>query len=96
VCAISIYASDGTWVIGQTSLQESVRWPALRAGQTCVGKVELKPLYLAPGDYRLCVGAYASDLSVMYALSDLHLSFSVRSDHPSWGLFYQPCRWIPF
>jgi hypothetical protein len=34
-------------------------------------------------------------LSVMYALSDLHLCFSVRSDHPAWGLFHQPCHWIP-
>lgn len=95
VFAISIYASDGTWLVGQTSLEDSVCWPGIQAGQTCVGKVELKPLYLSPGEYRMCVGAYTPDLSVMYALSDLHLCFSVRSDHPAWGLFHQPCHWIP-
>lgn len=95
VFAISVYASDGAWLIGQTSLEESVSWPALAAGESCGGMVELKPLYLSPGEYRLCVGAYSSDLSVIYALSDLNVSFSVRSDHPAWGLYRQPCQWSP-
>ena len=95
VFAISVYASDGAWLIGQTSLEDSVSWPALSSGQSCGGEVELKPLYLSPGEYRLCVGAYSSDLSVIYALSDLNVSFTVRSDHPSWGLYRQPCQWSP-
>ena len=95
VFAISVYANDGAWLIGQTSLEESVVWPALGAGRNCGGKVDLKPLYLSPGEYRLCIGAYSSDLSVVYALSDLNVSFSVRSDHPSWGLYRQPCQWSP-
>lgn len=95
VFAISVYAQDGSWLIGQTSLEESVSWPALAAGQSCGGTAEMKPLYLSPGEYRLCVGAYSSDLSVIYALSDLNVAFRVRSDHPSWGLYRQPCQWSP-
>ena len=95
VFAISIYGSDGTWLVGQTSMEQSIFWPAQQSGKTCAGFIQLQPLYLSPGDYRLCVGAYNRDLSLLYALSDLHLSFAVRSDHPSWGLFHQPCRWIP-
>lgn len=92
---ISIYASDGTWIIGQTSLQEGVVWPPMKAGQACAGRFELISLCLAPGDYRVCVGADNKDHSVRYALSELNLEFSVRSDRPSWGRIHHPCRWIP-
>lgn len=94
VIAISIYATDGTWLIGQTSLDESVFWPGIQSGETCGGQIAFSEIYLAPGDYKLCLGAYNRDLTLLHALSNLNLSFSVRSDRPSWGLIHHPCHWI--
>jgi ABC-type polysaccharide/polyol phosphate transport system ATPase subunit len=94
VFTISIYSSDGTWVVGQTSRDEGVSWPPLLKSHTCIGFIRMKPLLLAPGDYKVCIGANNHDLSLVYALSDLYLGFSVRSDQPSWGLIRHPCRWL--
>lgn len=92
--AFCVYSSDGTWVVGQTSLEENMYWPPIQAGESCAGRIELQPLLLSPGEYRVCLGAYSKDLSLCFALSDLNLSFSVRSDQPSWGLIRHPCRWV--
>jgi ABC-type polysaccharide/polyol phosphate transport system ATPase subunit len=94
VFAISIFSADGTWLVGQTSREEGVSWPPLLESRTCVGQIELNPLLLAPGDYKVCIGAYNHNMSLVYALSDLYLGFSVRSDYPSWGYFHHPCRWL--
>ena len=94
VFAISIFSADGTWLVGQTSRDEGVSWPPLQQSRTCLGFIELQPLLLAPGDYKVCIGAYNHNLSLVYALSDLYLGFSVRSEHPSWGYFHHPCRWL--
>jgi ABC-type polysaccharide/polyol phosphate transport system ATPase subunit len=94
VFTISIYSSDGTWVVGQTSRDEGVSWPPLLKSHTCIGFIRMKPLLLAPGDYKVCIGANNHDLSLVYALSDLYLGFKVRSDQPSWGLIRHPCRWL--
>jgi len=94
VFAISIFCSDGTWLVGQTSREEGVSWPPLLESHTCIGHIELHPLLLAPGDYKVCIGAYNHNMSLVYAMSDLYLGFSVRSDYPSWGLFHHPCRWL--
>jgi ABC-type polysaccharide/polyol phosphate transport system ATPase subunit len=92
--AISIFSADGTWLVGQTSREEGVSWPPLLESHTCVGFIELQPLLLAPGDYKACIGAYNQNMSLVYALSDLYLGFSVRSEFPSWGYFHHPCRWL--
>ncbi|MFM7674128.1 MAG: Wzt carbohydrate-binding domain-containing protein [Synechococcus sp.] len=93
VFAISIYATDGTWMIGQTSLDEGVKSPGIASGRTIIGQICFDTLYLSPGDYQACIGAYSKDLSILYALTDLHLAFSVRASIPRWGKYYQPCRW---
>jgi ABC-type polysaccharide/polyol phosphate transport system ATPase subunit len=90
---ISIYSNDGIWMIGQTSLEQGVVWHAATAGTQLAGTIELKNLCLAPGNYKVALGACSDDLSICYALSDLYLSFSIRSDHPTWGRVQHPCIW---
>jgi ABC-type polysaccharide/polyol phosphate transport system ATPase subunit len=94
VFAISIFSADGTWLVGQTSREEGVSWPPMLENHSCVGFIELRPLLLGPGDYKACIGAYNHNMSLVYALSDLYLGFSVRSEYPSWGYFHHPCRWL--
>ena len=48
---------------------------------------------LAPGDYRVALGAYSKDHAFCYALTDLALSLSVRADYQIWGRFVHPCEW---
>lgn len=90
---ISVYSNDGTWMIGQTSLDKGVTWDAAAAGKQLSGTVEFTNLCLAPGDYRVALSACSKDLSICYALSDLCIGFSVRSDHPTWGKIEHPCHW---
>ena len=94
VFAVSIFRSDGDWMIGQTSLEAGVSWSALDAGGVHCAKLVLKPNCLAPGDYLIAFGAYSEDLSICYALSELGLGFSVRANYPTWGKFIHPCEWI--
>src|SRR6185312_2407638 len=82
---ISIYRTDGDWVVGQTSREAGVYWPAAAAGEVRRGRIELAPLSLAPGDYLVAVGACSEDYTLCYALTDLSLKFSVRADYPTWG-----------
>lgn len=90
---ISIYSNDGVWMVGQTSLDKGVTWDAAPAGKQLSGIVELTNLCLAPGDYKVALSACSKDLSICYALSDLCIGFSVRSDHPTWGKIEHPCHW---
>lgn len=90
---ISIYAGDGTWVIGQTSRNKQAIWKPAKAGERLEGILELNELCLAPGDYKVALSASSEDLSICYALTDLSISFSVRSDHPTWGYIEHPCQW---
>ena len=90
---ISIYGNDGTWMIGQSSLEQGVVWQAAAAGEQLAGTIELTDLCLAPGNYKAALSACSEDLSICYALSDLYLSFSIRSDHPTWGKVQHPCQW---
>jgi len=94
IFAISIYRDDGDWLIGQTSREESVVWTKLVAGGCHNGSFVLSPNCLAPGEYLAALGAYSYDHSICYALTDLSIGFSVRSDFPIWGKFYHPSRWI--
>ena len=91
---VSIYRADGDWVIGQTSREAGIYWPAPRAGESRHGRVELAPLSLAPGDYMVAIGACSEDYTLCYALTDLSMRFSVRATYPTWGKFIHPCRWI--
>ena len=95
VFAVSIYRSDGDWVVGQTSREANVFWPPPHADGAQRGCLILDPACLAPGDYLAAFAAYSADLSICYALSDVMLPFSVRSDFPIWGKVVHPCRWIP-
>ena len=95
VFTISVYRSDGDWVLGQTSREENVFWPAVCAGGTLKGSLVLAPVCLAPNDYMIAFACFSSDFSVCYALTDLCLPFSVRSDYQTWGKFIHPCAWVP-
>lgn len=93
--AISVFRSDGDWVLGQTSLNAGVFWQPIKSGKLFHGRLILAPICLAPGDYLIALGANSEDLSICYALTELALPFSVRSDQPFWGKFIHPCEWIP-
>jgi ABC-type polysaccharide/polyol phosphate transport system ATPase subunit len=90
---VSIYSSNGTWVVGQTSRNQPAVWEPTKPGERLEGMLELTKLCLAPGDYKVALSASSEDLSICYALSDLYISFSVRSDRPTWGLVEHPCQW---
>ena len=91
---VSIYRADGDWVIGQTSRDKGIYWPSVQAGGTLSGTIRLAPLSLAPGEYRVAVGACSADYTLCYALTDLTLRFAVRAPYPTWGKFLHPIEWI--
>lgn len=90
---ISIYSSNGTWVVGQTSRNQPAVWGPTKTGERLEGMLELTDLCLAPGDYKAALSASSEDLSICYALSELCINFSVRSARPTWGLIEHPCQW---
>jgi ABC-type polysaccharide/polyol phosphate transport system ATPase subunit len=91
---ISIYRTDGDWVVGQTSRDIGIYWKAAAAGESRSGAVRLAPLSLAPGEYRIAVGACSADYTLCYALTDLTMRFAVRAPYPTWGKFIHPIAWI--
>ena len=91
---VSIYRSDGDWVIGQTSRDVGKYWKAAETGETLTGVVRFAPLSLAPGEYRVAVGACSADYTLCYALTDLTMTFAVRAPYPTWGKFIHPIEWI--
>ena len=94
VFAISVYRADGDWVIGQTSREAKVNWQSLAPGGLAKGRLVLDKNLLSPGDYAGAFGAYSSDLSICYALTELNVHFSVRTDFPTWGKIYHPATWV--
>jgi hypothetical protein len=70
-----------------------VFWPPVPAGGNWHGQLTLSPNCLAPGDYKVAFGAYSADHKICYAITDLVLSFSVRSNYQIWGKFIHPCSW---
>jgi energy-coupling factor transporter ATP-binding protein EcfA2 len=94
VFAVSIYRTDGDWLVGMTSREKGVLWPGASAGEVRRGTLVLSPNCFSPGDYTAALGAYSEDLSLCYALTELSVMFSVRSDFPTWGKFLHPCRWV--
>lgn len=93
VFAVSVYKTDGDWLIGQTSRDASVVWPAPVAGDICSGYLDFPSVCLAPGDYLVAFAAYSEDYTLCYALTDICSPFSVRAAHPTWGKFFHPCVW---
>ncbi|MDD1616574.1 MAG: ABC transporter ATP-binding protein [Methylococcaceae bacterium] len=94
VIAISVYRADGDWLLGQTSREKKVFWSPIAAGEKLCGQLHLSPNCLASGDYKVAFGAYSKDHKICYALTDLVLSFSVRTNYQTWGKFIHPCVWI--
>ena len=93
VFGLSVYRADGDWLVSQSSRDAGVVWPALPAGSVNAGSIDLVPLSLAPGEYRVAIAVYCEDYSVCYGMTGLDLSFSVRSPVPVWGKFLHPCHW---
>jgi ABC-type polysaccharide/polyol phosphate transport system ATPase subunit len=93
VFAVSVYRTDGDWLIGQTSRDENVKWDAPLAGEICRGYLDFPSLCLAPGDYLIAFAAYSEDYTLCYALTDICSPFSVRSKNPTWGKFFHPSVW---
>jgi hypothetical protein len=94
IFGISIYRSDGDWLIGQTSREDQIEWPSARPGEIRRGELRFDHLALAPGDYAIAFAAYSSDFTTCYAMTDASLRFSVRASYPMWGKFIHPLKWV--
>jgi ABC-type polysaccharide/polyol phosphate transport system ATPase subunit len=94
IFTISIYRTDGDWLIGQTSREKKVFWPPITLGEKLQGQLQLAPNCLAPGDYKVVFAAYSVDHKICYAITDFVISFSVRTNYQTWGKFVHPCEWI--
>lgn len=95
VYGLSVYRSDGDYLIGQSSREASVVWPAARKGEIVKGEIVLDPISLAPGDYRIALGAYSHDLAICYGMTGIVPGFRVHADYPTWGKFMHPISWNP-
>jgi len=93
VFALSIYRTDGDWLIGQSSREAKVVWPAAKKGDLIKGKISLNSLSLAPGDYRIALGAYSHDLAICYGMTEVLPGFTVYASYPTWGKFIHPMEW---
>jgi ABC-type polysaccharide/polyol phosphate transport system ATPase subunit len=92
--SMSVYRSDGDWILGQTSKDVGVFWPPLVSGETLSGAFTLPKNCLAPGDYFVAIAADSEDFTIRYAVTELDVRFSVRSSFPTWGKFIHPCEWV--
>ena len=93
VLTVSVYRSDGDWLLGQTSREAGITWPACAKGEDLRGRLTFTRACLAPGDYLIALAAYSTDLSLCYALTDMLRGFSVRASYPTWGKFVHPMQW---
>jgi len=93
VVAVSVYRSDGDWLLGQTSRDAGITWPGCAKGERLRGRLTLTQTCLAPGDYRIALAAYSAELSLCHALTDVFKGFSLRAGYPTWGKFVHPVRW---
>jgi hypothetical protein len=93
VVAVSVYRSDGDWLLGQTSREAGITWPGRAKGERLRGRLTLTRTCLAPGDYRIALAAYSADLSLCHALTDVFKGFSLRAGYPTWGKLVHPMRW---
>jgi ABC-type polysaccharide/polyol phosphate transport system ATPase subunit len=95
VYGLSIYRSDGDYLIGQTSREAKIIWPAVQQGEVVKGEIVLDPLSLAPGSYQMALSAYSQDLAICYGLTDIQPAFTVQADYPTWGKFMHAIEWLP-
>jgi len=95
IFGLSIYRADGDWLIGQTSREVAVVWPACRKGEAVMGQITLDALCLAPGDYRIALAAYSQDLVICYGMTGILPGFTVDANYPTWGKFIHPINWQP-
>jgi len=95
VYGLSIYRSDGDWLIGQTSREADIVWPPAREGEVIKGEIVLESLSLAPGEYRIALAAYSQDLAICYGMSGVLDGFTVHADYPTWGKFIHSIAWHP-
>jgi len=93
IFAISIYRTDGDWLIGQSSREVKEVWPAAKKGDLVKGKITLSSLSLAPGEYRIALGAYSHDLAICYGMTEVLPGFTVYANYPTWGKFIHPIEW---
>ena len=93
IFGLSIYRADGDWLIGQSSREAAVVWPACRDGETIKGQITLDGLCLAPGDYRIALAAYSQDLAICYGMTGILPGFTVVANYPTWGKFIHPINW---
>ena len=94
VYGLSIYRSDGDYLIGQTSREAGIMWPPARKGEMVSGEIVLDSLALAPGEYRMALAAYSQDLAICYGMTGILPGFSVHADYPTWGKIIHPCKWV--
>jgi len=94
VFAISVYRSDGDWLVGQSSRENNVVWSRTKANEVVEGALLLTPCCFAPGNYLVALAAYSNDLSQCYALTGLSKEFAVRASYPTWGKIVHPVNWI--
>ncbi len=93
VYGLSIYRRDGEWMIGQTSQDYKISWPALKLGETIKGTIGLQNLLLGPGEYICCLAAYPEDFTICYAMTELNVAFKVTLKYPTWGGIIHPIDW---
>jgi ABC-type polysaccharide/polyol phosphate transport system ATPase subunit len=94
VFSASVYQKGGCWLVGQTSREAGVLWPAAKKGQIAAGQWILRSNCLGPSDYVVALAAYSSDFKICYALTDLVVEFQVRSEFPTWGMIVHPSSWV--
>lgn len=95
IFGLSVYRADGDWLLGQTSREAAVAWPACQKGETIRGQITLDALCLAPGDYRIALAAYSQDLMICYGMTGISPGFAVAASYPTWGKFIHPIGWKP-
>ena len=95
VFALSIYRADGDWLIGQSSREAHIFWPACGQGEVLKGEAVFEGLSLAPGEYRIALAAFSQDLAICYGMTGILPGFSVVADYPTWGKFIHPVAWRP-
>ncbi|WP_066719892.1 MULTISPECIES: ABC transporter ATP-binding protein [Hyphomicrobiales] len=95
IFGLSVYRRDGDWIIGQTNKESKVSWPPIRENETAKGIVILKSTVLGPGEYIAAIAAYSNDLSLLYAMTELNVYFSIRTAYPTWGRLIHPIVWEP-
>lgn len=95
VLTVSVYTDDGDWIIGKTSYEDKMFCSFIINEQKQIRCV-FPNICLAPGKYKVFVGACSEDFSECYALTESPVFFMVRASYPTWGKIIYPCKWTIF